>query len=48
MADFAASEALLRSLSPGAAILRTMYRLARTVARDVSTVAAADRPGDGG
>jgi NAD(P)H dehydrogenase (quinone) len=48
MAHFADSEALLRSLPPGTTILRTMYRLAQTVARDMSTVAAADRPGDGG
>jgi NAD(P)H dehydrogenase (quinone) len=40
MADFAESEALLRSLSPGATILRTTYGLAQTVARDVTTAAA--------
>lgn len=40
MADFAGSEALLRSLSPGATILRTTYGLAQTVGRDVATAAA--------
>jgi NAD(P)H dehydrogenase (quinone) len=41
MADFTASEALLRSLSPGATILRTTYGLAQAAARDVTTAAAA-------
>lgn len=40
MSDFAGSEALLRSLSPGATILRTTYGLAQTVGRDVTTAAA--------
>ena len=40
MADFAGSEALLRSLSPGATILRTTYGIAQTVARDVTTATA--------
>lgn len=40
MADFAGSESLLRSLSPGATILRTTYGLAQTVARDVTAAAA--------
>jgi NAD(P)H dehydrogenase (quinone) len=40
MADFAESEVLLRSLSPGATILRITYGLAQTVARDVTTAAA--------
>lgn len=40
MADFAGSEALLRSLSPGATILRTTYGLAQAVARDVTAAAA--------
>lgn len=41
MADFAASEALLRSLSADATILRTTYGLAQTVGRDVTTAVAA-------
>jgi NAD(P)H dehydrogenase (quinone) len=40
MTDFAGSEALLRSLSPGGTILRTTYGLAQTAARDVTTAAA--------
>jgi NAD(P)H dehydrogenase (quinone) len=36
MADFAASEALLRSLSPAATILRTTYGVAQTAGRDVT------------
>ncbi|HXT92777.1 MAG TPA: NAD(P)H-binding protein [Trebonia sp.] len=40
MSDFAGSEALLRSLSPDATILRTTYGLAQTVGRDVTTAAA--------
>lgn len=40
MADFADSEALLRSLSADATILRTTYGLAQTVGRDVTTAIA--------
>ncbi|WP_067894332.1 NmrA family NAD(P)-binding protein [Nocardia vaccinii] len=41
MADFAASEALLRNVSADATILRTTYGLAQTVGRDVTTAIAA-------
>jgi NAD(P)H dehydrogenase (quinone) len=37
MSDFVGSEALLRSLSADATILRTTYGLAQTVGRDVTT-----------
>ena len=40
MSDFAGSEALLRSLSPDATILRTTYGLAQAAGRDVTTAAA--------
>jgi NAD(P)H dehydrogenase (quinone) len=40
MSDFAGSEALLRSLSPGATILRTTYGIAQTVGRDVTAAIA--------
>ncbi len=43
MADFAASEALLRNLSADATILRTTYGLAQTVGRDVTTAIATGR-----
>jgi NAD(P)H dehydrogenase (quinone) len=41
MSDFAGSEALLRSLSPDATILRTTYGLAQAVGRDVTAAVAA-------
>jgi NAD(P)H dehydrogenase (quinone) len=40
MSDFASSEALLRSLSPRATILRTTYGIAQTVGRDVAAAIA--------
>lgn len=40
MSDFTESEALLRSLSPGATILRTSYGIAQAVGRDVTTAIA--------
>lgn len=40
ISDFPESEALLRSLSPGATILRTTYGIAQTVGRDVTTAIA--------
>jgi NAD(P)H dehydrogenase (quinone) len=40
MSDFAGSEALLRSLSPGATILRTTYGVAQAAGRDVTAAIA--------
>lgn len=40
MSDFASSEALLRSLSPSATILRTTYGIAQAVGRDVTAAIA--------
>lgn len=40
VSDFAGSEALLRSLSPGATILRTTYGIAQAVGRDVTAAIA--------